>query len=98
MAMTGVFSPGATVSISCSTTSASATIATGFSVMRLTNVGSVPVFVRWGTGTQTAVATDFPVPANSSVVVAKPFDVVTVAAITGSSTATLYVTVGEGTI
>ena len=96
MALTMAFSPGATVSIACTTTSGSATVAAGNSTMRLTNIGANACFVRWGTGAQTALATDFPVAPNTSVLVAKPFEVVTVAALTGASTTTLYITVGEG--
>ena len=96
MSLSFAFAPGPTVSVSCSTTSASGTIGIGSTSMRLANIGSAPIFVRWGTGTQTAVTTDFPVLPNTAILVSKPADVVTVAAITASGTGTLYITTGEG--
>jgi PKD repeat protein len=60
------------------------------------NAGPSTVFVRWGTGAQTALTTDMPILAGSVEVFTTSPLVDTIAAITASSTATLYITCGEG--
>ncbi len=103
--MQQAFAPidGATTSISCSITSARAIVpgpgAASKTALRIYNSGAVIVFVRVGGSTVTAAATDMPIPAGG----VETFTVKNddgapkyVAAITLSSTATLYVTAGEG--
>lgn len=68
----------------------------GNNVMRILNAGPSTVFVRFGVGAQTAVTTDMPILAGSVELFTKTPATDTVAAITASSTATLYITCGEG--
>jgi hypothetical protein len=84
-------------SISCSTSSASITLTSANargSFVTIYNSGSVPIFVRSGEGSATAVTTDYPIPAASRVTLAKSPAHNVIAAITASSTATAYVTIG----
>ena len=82
--------------IAVTTTSASATItAVAAGTIRLVNTGAVPVFVRSGTGAQTAVDTDICIPPNQVCYLASN-SATTVAAICASGTATLNVAVGSG--
>lgn len=93
------FSPetGKTVTISASTTSADEAVASlGAEVLLITNSGAVTVFVKCGAGAQEAAATDTPVPPLTSVIMARGSYMDTCAAITASSTATVYVTPGWG--
>ena len=84
------FSPGQGTVINVSTVSASGAVTPDAPSLQLIAVGSVPVFVRWGAGPQTAVATDYPVIPNVPVVISKSSGTGTVAAICASGTATLY--------
>lgn len=92
--------PAFTQTISVTNASASITFAAGqgleMGAVRLVNAGASTVFVRWGVGAQTAVAaTDMPILSGTTEVFAKGL-ADHLAAITASSTATLYVTCGEG--
>ncbi|CAB4203029.1 hypothetical protein UFOVP1365_21 [uncultured Caudovirales phage] len=88
---------GGTKSISVSSTSAETTISGNPKQLRLTNTGTSVCFFRFGSSTQTAVATtDMPVLPGVSVVVSVPVGTTNVAAITAALTTTLYVTPGYG--
>ena len=68
----------------------------GHQVMRVYNAGTQIVFARWGTGAQTATTSDMPlIPGVVEVFTKAPADD-TFAGITASSTATVYITCGEG--
>lgn len=89
---------GAGVVISASTTSADepiTTLSNGGQII-VTNSGSVVVFVRWGSGTQTAVNTDVAIPGGDWRIFTVAPGTDTVAALTASSTATVYVSPGHG--
>lgn len=89
----------ATLSLPTAATSVSVSINAAASALELQNPGSDTVFVRWGVGAQTAVATtDYPVLAGQSKIVSVPVGADTLAGITasGAGAATLYVTSGEG--
>jgi hypothetical protein len=88
---------GSTVAVSCTTTSADETISGHKGQIVVYNAGTVAVFMRTGIGAQTAVTTDYPVAPGSTQTLSIPTNHNTVGAITGSGTATLYVTPGEGT-
>lgn len=90
--------PGQTKTISATASSSSVQFLTqgkGRSI-RIFNAGSATTFVRLGKGSATAlVADDMPIPSGAIEV----FDFGlydTIAGITASSTATVYVTLGEG--
>ena len=72
----------------------------GHSVMRIVvqgTAGTGKVFLRWGTGAQTALTTDMPMLSGYTEVFTKANTTDTVAAITsGSDTANVYITCGEG--
>lgn len=68
----------------------------GHSVMRVYNAGTQTAFCRWGTGAQTATTSDMPLIPGVVEVFAKAWADDTFAAITSSSTATIYITCGEG--
>jgi len=93
--MTAVFIPTSSTSISATGTSASATIRFDAPQVRLYNSGTVAVFVRWGNGSQTAVATDMAIAPGAIEVFGKQ-GADTLAAITGGTAATLYITSGTG--
>lgn len=86
---------GATKTISCSTSSAAGTQTQGEAeaggLLYLYNTGAVPVFFRFSTDAEAATTADFPIPAGKDLFI-KTGVVLNYAAITGSSTATLYVT------
>lgn len=86
---------GATKTLSGSTNSSFVTLLSQRQI-RFYNAGSVPVFVRWGVGAQTAVAaTDMPI-APGAIEVFSKGDADTLAGITASGTATVYITAGDG--
>lgn len=88
-----------TVAISASTTSAGAALVgltKSQDCLRIMNDTSVTVFVRLGTGSQTAVTTDLPVLAKSVELFGIDPDETHVAVITASGTGTVYATVGKG--
>lgn len=92
------FTPASTVTLSASTTSATAGgLRADNPTMEINNAGLVPVFVRWGTGAQTAVVTDYPVLPGHCKLVNKG-TATDVAVITGSGTATVYFTAGAGNL
>ena len=68
----------------------------GNNVFRIVNAGPGTVFIRWGSATtQTALITDLPMLAGTVEVFSKSPDTTTLAAIS-ATTATLYITSGEG--
>ena len=85
-----------TLTASATTSSSSVTLTIINQAVRCYNAGSVPVFVRFTKGASTAVvATDMPLAPG----VVEVFNVGisdTISVITGSSTATVYFTSGEG--
>lgn len=89
-----------TKTISATSSSSSITLDStdlvGNNVMRIANAGTATAFVRWGTGAQTALTSDMPVLSGTIEVFTKDPTTTVVAAITASSTATVYVTCGEG--
>lgn len=91
------FEPGTTTTISASTTSANASIGSSGNVIRIYNSGTVPVFVRWGAGAQTATTSDLPL-APGGVEMFSKFNADNVAVITASGTASVYVTPGSGAL
>lgn len=68
----------------------------GHSVMRVYNAGTQIAFCRWGTGAQTATTGDMPLIPGVVEMFSKAWADDTFAAITSSSTATVYITCGEG--
>lgn len=80
--------------VSASTTNAG-TIG-GHSVIRVYNAGTATVFCRWGTGAQTATTSDMPLIPGVVEVFTKAWADDVFAGITASSTATVYITCGEG--
>lgn len=83
--------------VSSTPTPANAGPSGGKAVMRIVNAGPNTAFIRWGVGTQTALATDMPILAGTAELFTKSEDTNTVAAICASTqTATIYVTCGEG--
>lgn len=102
MAYESPFSPYfPTVAISATTSSGSATIANfpsfnNSGTILVSNTGSVWVFVAWGSSAPTASATNgVPIPPNGQRIFSVA-NVTHVAAITASSTATVYFTPGNG--
>lgn len=90
-----VLSPvnGGTISISASTSNARTALGAALgTTLRIVNSGSVVTFVKFGDSTVTATSADLPLLGNTSVVVAIPTGTTYVAALTASSTATVYVT------
>jgi hypothetical protein len=68
----------------------------GHNVIRLYNSGPAVCYIRWGTGAQTALTTDMILVPGVVEVFSKAYSDDTVAAITSSSTCTVYITCGEG--
>lgn len=99
------FSPvvGTSQAMTASGSSSSISISTGGTQIRIYNGGTVIAFVRWGLGAQTALPTsvgtpgDLPIYPGAIEVFNKQWTDNTLAAITMSSSTTLYVTVGSGT-
>jgi hypothetical protein len=86
-----------TESVSVSTTTASATLGFASDQVLLTNAGATICFVKIGTGAVTAtVAAGLPVLPGQKIVVSKDNLALTVAAITATSTTTLYATPCNG--
>ena len=88
------FTPGATTTISVTTTSGTGTLTGEGTAVEIQNAGSVTVFVTFGA--VATVAAGYPILAGQSKVVSRNTGQATLAAITASSTATLYATVGDG--
>jgi len=103
MSATDTFNPSGnnTVSISGSSTSGSATltnpIAGNSPNVRIYNAGPNTAFVRWGIGTQTAIAaTDIPIPAGAIENFFKGQSDTFAAICAATQTATIYFTPGSG--
>jgi hypothetical protein len=85
--------------LAASQTSASATVNKDEGSVRITNTGPNTAFIRMGTGAQTAVLTDMPILANTSVHLKKSISTDTIAAICAATqTASLYIAEGNGGI
>lgn len=91
------FTPGVTATISATTTTARAALTgTGTSV-EIQNSGTTTVFVKFDGSTATATTSDYPVLGGQSKIICRDPNLHThVAAITGTGTATVYATVGQG--
>lgn len=89
------FEPQIHYSLSVSTSSASQSIYANARIVRLYNSTDGVVFVRWGTGAQTAVTTDMAL-APGGVEVFDKGSANTLAAIMSSGSGTLYISVGSG--
>lgn len=95
-----------TKNLSCTTSSASVTLATvdtntgtlgqGFNAIRIVNNGPNPVRLRWGVGAQTALITDMQMLPGVTEVFSKSPDATVVAGICETGTAVLTLTCGEG--
>jgi hypothetical protein len=88
------FAPTSTVKLTPLLSSVSATIPTGTTALRIYNSGPSPAFVRWGTGAQTATASDLPLASGATEMFGKQAGHDTVAAVT-TGMATLYVSAGN---
>ena len=91
------FTPGVTVTIAASTTTASGALTgTGKSV-ELYNPHTAIAYVKLGTSTVEAAVTDFPIPPTSRRVITRDPNTQThIAVILGATTSNFYATVGEG--
>jgi len=96
------FTPSGTISISGSVATASGRLTSPNPVsVRIFNSGAVPIFFKVGKSDVTAAITDTPLAALATEVFnltpsGGSHEVTHIAVITGSSTATVYVTVGQG--
>lgn len=94
------FSPGQTQVVSVATTSGSIAVSADAPVVRILSLGPEVVFVRIGTGAQTAVVdADMPVVPNLPAYVTKGVGANTVALIaddTATADIVVYVTTGDG--
>ena len=88
------FSPTGTVKLSPIVSSVSAGIPTGTSALRIYNSGPTTVFVRWGTGAQTATVNDLPIASGATEMFGKASANDTVAAIS-TGMATVYISAGN---
>jgi hypothetical protein len=90
---------GANTTISATTTSSGGALARAADQTAVvTNVGSVTIFVKFGAGAQTATSADNAVSPNTSRVFGLLATDTHVAAIASSTTATVYVGVGDGNV
>lgn len=88
---------GNTVTLSATTSSVSGSVpVAGGEMLIITNTGTTPVFFRTGSGSATALTTDLPILPGSAVTVTRPTTHDYAAVITGTGTATVYVTPGWG--
>lgn len=87
---------GQTKTLNASTSSSSVNIQTGQKQMYVANEGTVTVFIKSGVGSQTADATDFPLLPGQAEVLTKGHSHDTVAAVTASGTAKVFVNPGPG--
>ena len=88
------FAPTSTVKLSAILTSVSATVPSGTTALRIYNSGPSPVFLRWGTGAQTATTNDLPLASGATEMFGKASANDTVAAIS-TGMATVYVSSGN---
>jgi len=86
---------GNTATLSGTTTSSSASIPKDTNSLLVVNSGSVVVFVKTGVGSATAAATSTPVGSGATAYISKDPTHDTVAVITASATATVYVAAGN---
>lgn len=90
--------PASTVNLAAGTSTGNVQVQTGqfYGHVRVFNSGAVTVFIELGNGSgvTAALATGMPIAAGTIEVIACPFQYI--AAITPSSTATIYFTPGEG--
>ena len=86
--------PTNTVKLSPIISSVSASIPTGTTALRIYNSGPSPVFIRWGTGAQTATTNDLPLASGATETFGKASANDTVAAIS-IGMATVYITSGN---
>lgn len=91
------FAPSSTVSLVAGTSTGNVALAGAGSVLEIQNAGTVTAFVTLGTGSSvTAATTDYPVLGGMSKLIGIGDSITYVAAITGTGSATLYFTRGEG--
>ncbi len=92
------FTPAQTISLTASAASSGASFVSGGNpTMEINNAGTVPVFIRFGVGAQTAVATDYPVLPGHCKLVNKA-NATHVAAICPAGSAVVYFTDGSGDV
>jgi hypothetical protein len=102
MSATDVFYPAGnnTVNIAATATTSSVSltnpIAANSPDVRIYNAGPNTVFVRWGIGAQTALATDMPIPAGAIENFYKAQSDTFAAICAATQTATVYFTPGTG--
>ena len=97
--MLNPFTPGGpSASVSATTSTGRAAITRGSSQQVMVSVaaGGQTAFIKFGDDTVVAATTDTPVPAGAQKVFSVAPDVTHIAAITASSTATVYATPGNG--
>jgi hypothetical protein len=90
------FNPETTVSIAATTSSAMVAIPGTGPTILVYNAAAAIGFLRLGTGTLTASATDFPVPSGAQMLLSVSPAVTAAAAILSSGSGTIYVTRGTG--
>lgn len=90
------FSPSATVSLATTNSTGNVALSGVGSTLEIQNAGAVTVFVKLGAAGATAAITDYPVLGGMSKVVGIGDSITTAAAITGTGTATVYFSRGEG--
>lgn len=91
--------PAGTVTVSVTTTTGNAAISagSGLSQVAIKNAGAAAAFIKFGAdNTVEATTSDFPILPGESNLLTKSEAHTYIAAITGSSTTTLYVTPGAG--
>lgn len=90
------FFPGATQSISATSTSASVTVDEYTKAVRIYNKGPNTAFIKFGIGATTATTSDMPIPSGGIEVFSKDRADKIAAICAATETATVYVTTGEG--
>lgn len=98
MTVHATFAPSYTkgITVAPGIASASTTIGKGSKTLCLTNLSTTVCYVRVSTGSATATAADYPVPAGAQVTISKPQDDDTVSYVTAAGTASLHILPGEG--
>ena len=90
------FTPYSTATLGVTSASIAGDIPKSARVLELQNEGTVTVFVAWAESAAVATTSDYPVlPGQAKTITVGP-GAGSVAAITASGTATLYVSAGEG--
>jgi hypothetical protein len=92
------FTPGATVSLAATTSTARVALPlTKGPQLRVSSLAANALtFIKFGTDTVNAAATDFPILPGTVTTITVPPGATHVAGVTGTSTATLYFTAGDG--